>query len=194
MKGIKLTVSTALLLSFNMVQADRFTYDADINKTDYSDTECATNFLEADKPEPRNESMTFIVNEFKKTDLNKDNRICYDEIVKVHRDSISEWTRYDRDKNGCITPVEAITSFREDLTKMWSKQHSELDADRNGTVEDTDIKWIFRKEMPGTLTPVEILNLYDKDNDKIITKQEYIAQSIVLFRESKKGTKGFSPQ
>ena len=60
-----------------------------------------------------------------------------------------------------------------------------------GKVVEKDLEYIFKKKIRGTLSASQIMSEYDLNQDKVITKEEYISRSITTFKAAKTIRKGF---
>lgn len=187
MNILRFTVAMATVASSSLLHASPM-YD-DVS---YNEFECIVpEVLKKEEQHAGDEGLTPIINAFKETDINNDNRICQDEVAAMHKGNEGSWMRYDVNGDGCITPKEAMIVLRNDIEKIWERQYLDLDSNRDGKVTKKDLERIFKKKITGTLTASQIMDKYDIDKDGEITLDEYISQSIMTFKSAKNELLGY---
>lgn len=129
------------------------------------------------------EGLDGIIGFFVEADLNKDKKVCIDEIQQVSPDSISVWAAYDRNGDQCITPAEARESLEAIMLAQWVKDFNSIDGNRNGRIEPHELENRFGSPKPGTMSPKEIMEEYDLDFDGFVTRLEYVQRSVMALRE-----------
>jgi Ca2+-binding EF-hand superfamily protein len=130
------------------------------------------------------------VNIFKQHDLNKDNLICFDEIKRVAPQTLNKWSKFDLNKDLCVTPLEAKTVIERDIMHRWKRQHRSLDINRDGNIQERELKLRFRDADENSFTVADFWEVYDINFDKVVSEPEYIEGSISYLNEIRK----ISPQ
>lgn len=126
--------------------------------------------------------LSDLVGFFEKHDLNNDNQVCMDEIRTVSPNNIQFWMRFDMDGDGCITPQEASRVLESMIIANWEQEFRSIDGNRNGIIEWHELVNRFGQTKSGSLTPQQIMEEYDLNNDHQITLLEYVERSAQIFR------------
>ncbi len=123
-----------------------------------------------------------LVGFFVAADINKDNKVCIDEVERVNPDAIALWSSYDRNGDRCITPAEARESLEAIMLAQWLKDFSGIDGNRNEVLETHELENRFGNK-PDSMTPSEIMGEYDLNFDGAITRLEYVQRSVMALQQ-----------
>jgi Ca2+-binding EF-hand superfamily protein len=161
---MRIYLATFLLLSFSISQAEEWVEPI---KMDSAST-CVNPMIKIEKLfQIDRGGLQGVVDNMKQIDLNKDGRVCLDEVQEVAPKQIPTLGRIDYNNDRCISVKEMKRAIELRVKAAWEVQFTFMDGNKDKAI---------------TLNPNEILAEFDQDFDQKITWDEYQQRAIKITR------------
>lgn len=146
------------------------------------ETTCVSPILKIQQ-QRRESSFDPVIKMFQAADINKDQRVCRDELLDASPEKILVYASYDLNGDYCVTPMEVTTKLRQQLILFWRGDHRIMDLNRDGVITLDELKRRYGHNSGiKHLAPIDILDEYDGNFDGEITPDEYVARSWEIMR------------
>ncbi|MEY8198521.1 MAG: hypothetical protein RPS47_04715 [Colwellia sp.] len=155
------------------------------NLSDIEITEtCSNPMLRlAKKKSADGQGLTEAVNIFIRHDINKDNKVCLDEVREIDPRTIPKWGAFDLNADLCITPSEAKTVIEREIKTRWKRQYRSFDLNRDGDIQIHELELKLRDQGDNGFNTGDFLQVYDINFNNLITEDEFIQGSIEYLRD-----------
>jgi hypothetical protein len=176
---MRIYLATFLLLSFSISQAEEWVEPI---KMDSAST-CVNPMIKIEKLfQIDRGGLQGVVDNMKQIDLNKDGRVCLDEVQEVAPKQIPTLGRIDYNNDRCISVKEMKRAIELRVKAAWEVQFTFMDGNKDKAITLNELQNRYSSPDKNKLTPNEILAEFDQDFDQKITWDEYQQRAIKITR------------
>jgi Ca2+-binding EF-hand superfamily protein len=106
-------------------------------------------------------------------DLDGNGAVSIYEIERVNPSALHYWRKFDKNKDGSITPTELKNHIKVSVLRVWEKQFRSLDRTRDGKFDLDEMRRSYYRA-PVDLDVEHIFSSFDLNADKQVDQVEYI--------------------
>jgi Ca2+-binding EF-hand superfamily protein len=106
-------------------------------------------------------------------DMNGNGEVSIEEITIVNPSALHYWKKFDKNKDGSITPYELKSHIKIAVLRVWEKQFRSLDRTRDGKFDLNEMRRSYYRA-PVDLDVEHIFSSFDLNDDKQVDQVEYI--------------------